>query len=1227
MNLAFLKGFKDSRELAGDLKSLLSSGGHFTESSAQVIDSLQDSLFVAIRSGDEQSIDQWIKKAADTATSAADRAFLTGNTFKNTIKELAQRQIFNNKFNAAFVTGNDIDLAALGKKYNIDADSLSAYKDMIDVRESQIARKAAMSAAAHGGDSADYMDSARKAWAAFVQDGMPKADISIQQEAAPVRATPKPRLVLAVSDGKATGRYTEPAEQSIEKTTKTQVSEAKPVSEASPVRTDAAKPVSEDFPARTDTVKPPTGDKATPFANSDVDYFYGRGGGTTPPGGGTTPPGAGATPRRAGTHINLPAADLSKDIPYNKEHQQGIFTRIYSHVRRDGSVPYGEYDEARTKKMLESGEYDTFVLPKNKMHFQHIKFIFKNLPAEWDVFTRKVSDFFNSDKEGKLAVHYPHENLPNIFADTLYARPLIKAVDARMKASGLSGAVYDMQVKMRAFNEVFAHDPLMTAEKYKAGMRKIYDDFVSQDGIDDKANKFVESLDPILKELRARLYSAQTPIPGYSKKRIAFEYEGPGKAITGLTQDQVRNMIEYYEDIQDTARRIADPESGFLDKYMNEIDREILSSHDRKKYSDLMKTMLIGYHNDDGMAGYSRLGRMGSEVEARLSGYNVFKLDLGKSKPGKPVFEKARYDQNAQLERSFDNEVASTHDRKLTIQSRGGRSNSEAVYFMLDHQFEVYDYKWGVDRGNDFARDSESMIKYGYEDQYAQLIRHLRWQIGADTSLKTMPIGQMDMYAKTSPLLEQARLLGDEHILDVSRKVRDKADKIPQSPDPAFFRTNAKIWLNQTGRDLHVDTAFPDGATLTPPFPARGLLSRMLSPIDDILGLKKGKGLSDRLDNMFNMNVTMSAPLKYKLLTLAKNDFLSRPIAYLTGGKTKILKPRDDYKDMARADKPNPFQPESVDWKSYVDPVVGLYTGPRAFIQSYKDAETGGIKNIGKHWSAMEEKLPFYVRATLRGAQGGLPLLFDTKKAGIAGTALAWAIWGGVGMHATAHYVGNDAPNAEKQFLYDVSAPMRYGSSIIPYYVGAGAHAVNLFGGGIYYVARAGSNVLFTDGTKDTKWVNTPFYDWGNASIKGAHNFSVGLDDALTPKMVASEKQGSKEEEKANPKPTIANPYAPGTPDSFAPQFTKSASGSDNSPVAPALPGLSTTFKTTSNNITPDSTISLAAAYNNGDNAQLNSVSFNNASINLKTSLNGNILSTASGLKDLQSPRRTLAPT
>lgn len=702
----------------------------------------------------------------------------------------------------------------------------------------------------------------------------------------------------------------------------------------------------------------------------------------------------------------LSAASLT-EVSYAPQ-KQSLLTWVYNNVKRGGGIPYGDYDEKAAKAQMEKKEFPEYVVPKNAGHFQIFwtKYFVKD---SYDAHIKRLSTKASTDGKTPL----PHENLGNIFADELYIRPLVKSVDTRMKASGFSEAVYDMQVKMRNLNNTLQNDRSFKFQDFKAGMYAVYNDFANDPKTKQASADFCESLDLILDELRTKRRSKSEHVfdkngNPYPEDRKAFgaEYDAHGK--TGLTVSQIDSAIEYYTDIRERAEKMTAQDSGFLDHYFNDlhkrIGKDILTTKQVSAACLYMRTTLIGY-NDDGVVGGSCLGRLGSEVESRLSGKNLFKRVLVdeetlKSNPkliDKFEFEPARPDQMMSLERQIERSIANPHDRLQEVRLIDPETNAEAVYFKITHQHQDYNGmdvdNWGPEAGMNFTTNLlEVLPSTNHMEMVSRAIDDCANNIGMHTKNTTIPVG----YVKPGldKLLTQAINSNDPFLEFAARKWQKNVDNIfKQSPAPFGFRDTIKKFMTRFKDNYQENTMFAYSQERHISYPLQSLLVKAGSLI----------GIDHAIKNMTRIGLASSAPDKYKVMKFAHDENFLRPLHYAIGARSIInAKPNP-----ANPLDPNGFAHDSIDFKGIgkdivLSPIKVLHTVAAPFL--YKpDPEKGKMANIWGRATHAFDVAPFYIRGFLQYTTGFADLvnfskpLNDEKAKASAGRPLAYTVraaWG-----------------------------------------------------------------------------------------------------------------------------------------------------------------------------------------------------------------------------------------
>lgn len=736
---------------------------------------------------------------------------------------------------------------------------------------------------------------------------------------------------------------------------------------------------------------------------------------------------------------DMPAVDLDADYLTNgKRAKQSWLVRQVSWAIGDGK-PFGDYNaeiaeknlahakaniENAKKNGVDPSNISEMAVPENKPHFIHkaVQFGPENLGAYWRRFANK---FGGSAQDTFLR----HLNMPNIFADTQYLRPLIKTADERMKVTGFSGKIYDMQLQMRDITEKMATGNMISASQYKEEMTKIYQIITRDPQFKDSAKELIESLDGVIKGLQAKLDLATggKVVLGPDGKQLdvakhaAFQNEASAGGKSGLTVDQTQEALDYYKDIKTTVQEMIAPNNAFLDKYLKVVPDQLTSMSDRKKLAASMRTTFVGYHLEDGVVGGSRLGRIGSEVEQRATGYNVFKyssksineldawqkLSLDKQMKiaqGKMSDEKwaalsveeknaaleaakpqlkaveARYDELTRLERAIKNGTASIHDRKAALQTKGDTNNPEAIFFTLLDEHRGVKGEWTVPSGNMFATRLLSMEKQGYEEMIAELVDMLINDVGTETGkVQTMPIGQIDLFINTA--IKDAG--DDKYKTDILESIREKLSLLKQSPMRDGPRdVAANTWMPYYSAYVTA-RAFAATKLQEIPFPGKGPVIAIGSIFTD----------RDNVEKLFKINMPASAPQSYLTQQWSRNNIIARPLAYLLGTETKVPSM------MVREESTIGHYPhETINWMRMVT------LGKDVFTPKEVKGWTDTVSNAVGRFSTSLGNAPGIATVFFRPFMGGIDLLGrgGVEKAG-ALAYLTRAAYGGIFVGSVAY--------------------------------------------------------------------------------------------------------------------------------------------------------------------------------------------------------------------------------
>lgn len=989
MSISSVKGLinPSKEEVVGFFRALPLNGGNMSKGLDALLKGSEESLFRVLKSGDEKAVDEWIKQSVKKLDSVEDINFVTGNAFKNALLDVSRMNAMKTDFFKAYYKGEAIDLSGLATKYKQSGTSLISDLDQnfLKKRDEQISSFASLIASRHPGTNASqYKDEATKFWAENVGSKMadeaaghsaPTKTVSATSPApttvTATAGTGKPKLTLVRNDGIA----------------------AQSDNTIAASHSDAPHPSAEN------------GSTSSHDAGGNKNGGGGKGG--EPPrgggsGGGDEPPRNGGLsfdfdssgPKKPAGGTQLPSFTLKESyITHSHGAEQTGLTKKISWAIGDG-LPFGDYNPAKAKTEMESGKFADFVAPENAPHLTNTLFMLSPKGAR-----SAVDRFFSWLSDPKKMLPYWHKSLPNVFSDTQYIRPIIKEADARMKASGLSEAVYEMQVKMRNLTESMANGSEMTAAQYKSEMQKIYKSYASDAKFQESSKKFVNALDKIIRELenkensitRAVLDEKGNPVP---TKYNAFDGRAGANGLSGLTVEQARGMKEYYKDIRKTALDIANPDSGFADKYMNKIPDDFKSTMDRNKLAENMRTTFIGYHLDDGVVGGGRLSRIGSEVEQRNTGFNLFKnnadslkaqreWDLAKHNgtlskkdelAGRPelIADDARYDELTRLERLMKHNLAFSVDRTVAVQTKSNENNPEAIFFTLLHE-GAEKGNWDVVTGGDFAQSLISIRKQGYEEQVAELVDILFGLIGPDTSRKTMPRGQVDIFLNTA--INEAKSAGDELGVLTYTNIKDKLHKVEQMPLEQGNRAATAAFMKYYV-PYYTARAFASNGHQTIPFMGKGLLEKAV-------GIFGGQEAKEKFIHATQLNMPASAPQKYATIAFTQNNLQNRIIGYFLGTGTVPAE-----KKIADVTSPAHYVKDDVNWKkllpwhfwgnSEFTPVEG--TGLKAKIQN----------TFGRISSAFDNS-PAWIKHPVTASMGGLDLVNPwgkgVEKAGVVAYA------------------------------------------------------------------------------------------------------------------------------------------------------------------------------------------------------------------------------------------------
>lgn len=872
--------------------------------------------------------------------------------------------------------------------------------------------------------------------------------------------------------------------------------------------------------------------------------------------------------------------------------QSGLVKKL-SWAVGDG-IPYGDYVAETAKAKLANNYSDVkYVFPENKPHLLHylVQIEAENMGA----YARKYGHaiFGSVSKEVPLR----HLSMPNIFADTQYIRPLIKEVDARMKASGFSEAVFEMQTKMRNLTEEMRASTTMTGLQYRKGMQDIYMSYATSATFQKASKQFVDGLDKIIFELQNKLDSATKPavdIDGnpIKESQKAFKNEASASGKSGVTTDQVRNMLDYYKDIRLTALNAANKNSGFADKYLKFIPEDITTI--RNKVADSMNTTFIGYQKEDGVVGGSRLGRIGSEVEQRATGYNLFMLDpnelseinkwsglseqqkLAKADDAfsKNLFNKiendewntltsaekikkmedllqrpaeARYDELTRLERSFKNSIASTHDRKAFLKTKGDSNNPEAIFWTLFHEHEKT-AEWSVPGGNDFGLRLVDIEKQGYEENIAELVDMLINMVGTETGKKkTMPIGQIDAFINTAlrdtSALDQSifRSAGDEYKTEILGKVKERLGLLKQSPVQDGPRdVAAESWMPYYS-EYYVARAFASTGHQEIPIPAKNLVTKVASVFSDELAESIKKGTK--------INMPASAPQGYLTLQWAQNNTLWRPLSYLLGIDTKTA--TITVHDITDA---RHYAPDTPKW-SKLNPLN--FSGEKYTPIEGDDAWTK-TKNVFGWAKNTYHNSPAIVKMPVRVMTAGLDLIGrdGVKNGGILAylsrAFYATALVGGLAYTADGALKDEDWGTRARDSINYTLTPSR---NLAEYGIGYG------YAGLVYGLERIAQGITFAatgtasniTGNKNAWTVDDAYLGIGEEIYKNRKNL-----DALAAKYIRIPNLGGSDEEEASPpeeNSTTEEPESVDNEDTEAPS-PWAVSSSDDSPTVASTTSL-----------------------------------------------------------------------
>lgn len=994
MNITSLRAVQNPTEAASFLKALRLGGEATTDAVSAAISANQDALFTALQAGNKDAVDSWIDTAKKSLTNPDDIRYITGDLFKQTMLDIAQKQAFKNEFVNAYIDGQPVDALSMAAKFGQENDDLpKKFQELIAQRESDIVKLAEGHVSRHGGDATSprLLDAARQMWVVSNSDNLKALWLNDSAPTATAQATtnvPPPRTI---------GSQFAPEQEKFALPVQQQQAQARGAAIA-PLKITA--PMA---PIITQVQQNPT--------------------------------------TLAAARYEMPAANTTADyITSGEIAKQSKPVQFLSKLIGDGK-PYGDYNEATAKHQVQNNAYPQFVVPENAPHFIHTMVKFG--PRNFEAVGRKISIDLLTGASSKLR----HNNLPNVFADTLYIRPVIKEVDARMKATGFSETVVEMQKEMRNLTEAMTRDPSMTAEDYKLGMKNIYDQYTASGGIhtykfQNSSKLFIEGLDKVIAELRQKKDALTKPVTYTDEQgnaiplpadRKAFASEADAGGKTGLTQYQVDTMIKHYQDIRETALQISNPDADFLAKYLGEVPEKFIQSSQREELANHMRTALIGYHLEDGVVGGSRLGRIGSEVEQRNTGYNIFKFDdhslkaaekwhadfaAGKAVGPKPEMHAAlaRYDEMCRLERSLKNELAITADRITPLVTKGNRDNAEAQFFKLLHEFERSPNGWDVSAGDDFAMRLIGMEKQGYEEQIAELIDMLINRVGADTSAnKTMPIARIDN--AINAILKESK--DNEYRLQVFGPIREKLDRLKQSPMPDGARdVLAKEWSDYY-MAYYLARAFAADERQAIEFPSKGLVIGAVRMVNE--------DAANDLKHAMELNMPASYPQKYLTQQWFVNNMWKRPIAYMMGIDTvdpRFKTAKNLNSDVT--DHKNYFATDNINWKKLL-----WWSG-----EGYTPIEGQKPLSIKAHQvKTFFDNSPAYVKFPLRAMSGGLDLLGSegVKKAGVLAYA-ARAFYGSVAVGGTVYIGGSIAVNGGKdgkeasQDVVNVAlAPMRMG--------------------------------------------------------------------------------------------------------------------------------------------------------------------------------------------------------
>lgn len=261
------------------------------------------------------------------------------------------------------------------------------------------------------------------------------------------------------------------------------------------------------------------------------------------------------------------------------------------------------FEEAPTFKVTSTSiTTDDFVIPPNKPTWLH-----------------KLVEY--GDVKSQIQYHItgtilkpPHKNIINFDAEHKYVRPAVKEIDRVGMDTGFSQEVLKLQRRLFDLTERLRTNPAgapLGKDQFVTAVKKELSDFVKNADNRRMAESFIQGLDPLKQELNAKLTGRLGNKELPDDLKAMKNYWGP---TSGLYKDQIKEIQSQIADLEDTALRLTDENSDFVDNYTKKIENLVSSGLSRDDIAQKVNTFLIGVAADNLPTVGSRLGRVGSEI-------------------------------------------------------------------------------------------------------------------------------------------------------------------------------------------------------------------------------------------------------------------------------------------------------------------------------------------------------------------------------------------------------------------------------------------------------------------------------------------------------------------------------------------------------------------------------------------------------------------------------------